>query len=327
MFSFFLVYCSSLIISEPGLMDFSLEPNGTVSLDLSNQFFNLFLFAADLGTNVTLTQPDNSSLEGFTDQSIFVSTTALIIKNNNPYSLYIMIWTGPYNICPNKGILLYSTKTAYFNGLLDEGMSDFCIFNIGGDKIMTEIAPKITRETRITFYRISDIVGQTTPYNCNGCDFESSIPYFISVSYKGTEKNEIEVTLSGKQRTLPKDCQINSIPILQGNKAIENDSLKVKIRDEECGFLSLSSDATLIITIVFCVLVGMIVLIALITFIVKCARKPNSIKTREEKEVLFIQKEKKESVETPLNGFQIDSEINENNQSHIEDETVENVND
>ena len=331
---FILLYlCKSLIISEPGLIDFTLEANGTVSIDLSSQFFNLLIFASSSGTNVSLIQNDNISLDFYIDPAIFVSTQFISIKNNNLSPIYVMIWTGPFNICPNKGILLYSTKSVYFKGLLDQGMTDFCLFNIGYEKITSELLFKDKKDSKAIFYRVSDIVGQTKPYNCLGCDFESSIPYFISVSYTNTAKNEIEVSTSGKQREIPKECLIFQIPILKGNKATQNDSLKVKITKEKCGFISLSQNETLIISIIFYVCVGMIILIVIIVFIVKCIRKPKKFKTKEEKELFFTKKEKNEAPETPLQGFDInislsnqENESNQNPKTDIADNKIDETN-
>ena len=217
-----------------------------------------------------------------------------------------MIWTGTFNICPNKGILLYSTKSVYFKGILDQGMTNFCLFNIGAEKITTELLFNNNKDSKAIFYRVSDIVGQTKPYNCVGCDYESSIPYFVSLSYNNVEKNEFEVSTSGKQKELPKECLVYQIPILEGNKAVPNDSLKVKIEKEKCGFVSLTQNETLILSIIFFVVVGLIILVVVIVFIVKCFRKPKKIKAKEEKELFISRKDKVDTPETPLGGFDIE---------------------
>lgn len=295
--SLFLALTESFIITEPGEQSFSLEANGAVELELSAQFFNLFQFSSKTNIDVKIIQSNASTIEHFTNNSIFISETYVKIKNNNlENEINIRIWTGPLSICQNKGIMMSSPKSAYFQGELKEGMASFCIFNFAEEKLTTELYFHDKEGAEITFYRVTDLVGHTNPYICNaGCNYECSVPFFVSVSYAATKKSKVDVTVSGAQKTIDDDCYIKPIPLLGENASIVQPDLKVSISHEKCGFVAFSSNEILIMEIIFYVLVSLVVLIVVISIIVKWCRKPRSMTTKDEGEKFF--NKKKESTE------------------------------
>ena len=273
MFWVLLNFISCLSFPDPGYFSFDIEEKSQTSIDFNGKNIVFFSFFSKSGPVMSF-EAINENLQYIVDyydkKYLIISSDVLLLKNLKNEILSISVWIIPKSLCSNHAFY-FSTPNGLKLTLFSKNTSNnFCLFPLIYGLTQTKIiASRKIFESIIHFYKSTDLVGFSQPYQCGSeCHFESSQPHFILINSTQTKNLNFQISFS-TESNLNKNiqCSYGKIDILTVESGITPLKFEVDINNFRCTKFAIIGNGILLLSIIFWVLFTVILTILCYSFI------------------------------------------------------------